>query len=355
MKTSDFKFFSTLFIVVALILSVSVYNYYTSGVSKDSTKKEIIIKSGETYYSIIPMLKKNNLIKSEAFFKLYVKINKHNDLKSGTYFLSEDMSFKKILEVFEKGPISEGFINITFKEGINIRKIANIIEEKTNNTADEVFELLKNKKYIDGLIEKYWFLTSEISNKDIYYPLEGYLFPDTYQFLNKDVTIEKIFEKMLDNTDEKLSIYKDDILKGKTTVHEILTLASIIELEANTYYDRTGVSSVFYNRMNNNIYLGSDVTTYYAFKIDDWSKGLTSKELSTCNSYNTRANCFLGLPVGPISNPSIESIKAALYPDITEYYYFVADCSGKTHFAKTITEHEIIVASLKKQNKWCDN
>lgn len=354
MKFSDVKFFLTLFIVASIILSVSLYNYYTSGVSDDKTKKEIIVEQGETYHSLGQKLKKHNLIRSEFFYKIFMKLNKPKTLKFGTYILSENMSLKEIIDILQRGSNNSNDIVITFREGINIRKIAKIIEENTNNKIQDVFDLLSDETYINGLINKYWFITDEINNKEIYYPLEGYLFPDTYKFLNKDVSVDKIFEKMLDNMDKKLSMFKDEIEKSKYTVHEILTLASIIELEAKAYDDRVGVSSVFYNRLKNNMPLGSDVTTYYAFKIDDWKVGLGNLT-SKCNSYNTRSDCFTGLPVGPISNPGIDSIKAALNPIETDYYYFVADCSGKTYFTKTLNEHEKIIATLKKQNKWCDS
>ena len=129
----------------------------------------------------------------------------------------------------------------------------------------------------------------------------------------------------------------------------------MIELEGSTSSDRKGVAGVFYNRLENNWFLGSDVTTYYAEKIDDWKQGLTNNQLQACNNYNTRGTCFKGLPIGPISNPSLESIEAVINSTDHNYYYFVADCSGKTYFNYNQSGHDITILKLKRENNWCDN
>ena len=161
---------------------------------------------------------------------------------------------------------------------------------------------------------------------------------------------------MLDEMDKKLSKYKDAINKSDLSVHEIITLASVVELEGAKATDRKGVAGVFYNRLASSAYptLGSDATTYYASKIDDWSYSLTYKELNDCkNKYNTRCSSNTGLPIGPICNPGIESIEATINPDKHEYYYFVADCNGKVYLTKNSTEHNNIINKLKKEDNWC--
>ena len=132
-----------------------------------------------------------------------------------------------------------------------------------------------------------------------------------------------------------------------------MTLASIIELEAGNA-DRKDVAGVFYNRLDANWTLGSDVTTYYGSKIDDFSYSLTKNELNDCsNKYNTRCNKNAGLPVGPISNPGKVSIEATINPNSHDYYYFVADCKGKTYLTKNSSEHANIINKLKNENNWC--
>ena len=153
--------------------------------------------------------------------------------------------------------------------------------------------------------------------------------------------------------EEKLKPYKDEITKSKYSIHQILTLASIIELEAGKANDRAGVAGVFYNRLKSGWALGSDVTTYYAVKIDLSDRDLKMSEIRDCNSYNTRASCMAGkLPVGPICNPSKGSLVATIEPKNHKYYYFVADKNGKTYFNKTDAEHTSTVARLKREGLW---
>lgn len=346
-----------LVVFTTVILALGVYyKVNMTGTSNSDTKKIVNIEKG-SIDSIAKTLKDNNLIKNVSIFKVYIKLTNKSNLKAGIYELSENMGVEKIVKILEEGTkYNPNEISITFKEGINIRKIATLISENTNNSYDDVIKKASDETFIDTLINKYWFLTEDIKNKNIYYSLEGYLFPDTYRFNNREVTTEEIFTKMLDEMDKKLSKYKDEINKSDLSVHEIITLASVVELEGAKATDRKGVAGVFYNRLASSAYptLGSDATTYYASKIDDWSYSLTYKELNDCkNKYNTRCSSNTGLPIGPICNPGIESIEATINPDKHEYYYFVADCNGKVYLTKNSTEHNNIINKLKKEDNWC--
>ena len=346
-----------LVVFTTVILALGIYyKVNMTGTSNSDTKKIVNIEEG-TINDIAKTLKDNNLIKNVSIFKVYIKLTNKTSLKAGTYELSENMGVEKIVKILEKGTkYNPNEISITFKEGINIRKIATLISENTNNNYDDVIKKASDETFINTLINKYWFLTEDIKNKNIYYSLEGYLFPDTYRFNNREVTTEEIFTKMLDEMDKKLSKYKDEINKSDLSVHEIITLASVVELEGAKATDRKGVAGVFYNRLASSAYptLGSDATTYYASKIDDWSYSLTYKELNDCkNKYNTRCSSNTGLPIGPICNPGIESIEATINPDKHEYYYFVADCNGKVYLTKNSTEHNNIINKLKKEDNWC--
>ena len=346
-----------LVVFTTVILALGIYyKVNMTGTSNSDTKKIVNIEKG-SIDSIAKTLKDNNLIKNVSIFKVYIKLTNKTSLKAGTYELSENMGVEKIVKILEEGTkYNPNEISITFKEGINIRKIATLISENTNNSYDDVIKKASDETFIDTLINKYWFLTEDIKNKNIYYSLEGYLFPDTDRFNKREVTTEEIFTKMLDEMDKKLSKYKDEINKSDLSVHEIITLASVVELEGAKATDRKGVAGVFYNRLASSAYptLGSDATTYYASKIDDWSYSLTYKELNDCkNKYNTRCSSNTGLPVGPICNPGIESIEATINPDKHEYYYFVADCNGKVYLTKNSTEHNNIINKLKKEDNWC--
>ena len=342
--------------LLVIIFSVGFfYNYQLSPVSRDSEKVIVEIKEG-SIYSIGDTLYENDLIRSTFIFKLYVKLNNVKSLKASTYELNRNMKLKEIIDVLEEGnSYNPDQIVITFKEGLNIRKIANIVAENTNNTYEDFMNLMNNQEYIDTLINKYWFLTDKIKNTKIYYPLEGYLFPNTYAFLNKEVSCEEIIEKMLSEMDKQLFKYKDLIDNSQYSLHELMTLASIVELEGASSDDRASVAGVFYNRIKDGWTLGSDVTTYYFLKIDDFKQSLNgNKDLYTCdNAYNTRCTSFVGLPVGPISNPGNESIEATLDYKKHNYYYFVADCKGKTYLNKDATGHYNTIQKLKNDGNWC--
>ena len=349
-------------IVMGIFSMLSITTFYfinMKKVSNDSTQKEIVIESGINGYvsNIAKKLKKENLIRNITMFKVYARLSGKTNLKAGSYKLSENMGVKKIIDILSEGTKrNPDEITITFKEGNNVRKFALSVSEKTNNSYDDVLNTISDSEYIDSLIEKYWFITTDIKNKDIYYPLEGYLYPDTYAFNNKEVSVKDIITKLLDETNNKLSEYKDDINNSKYSIHEIITLASIIELEGANAKDRKAVAGVFINRLNSNSYptLGSDATTYYASKIDDWSYSLTYKELNDCtNKYNTRCSSNTGLPIGPICNPSIESSEAVINPEEHNYYYFVADCKGNVYLSENETVHYNTINKLKREKNWC--
>ncbi len=343
-------------LLVGIFIVAFIYNYGISPVSKKSEPVTITIPEGSTPYTIGNMLYENKLIKNKVIYKVYVKVNGIKDIKASTYELNRNMNLKEIMDTLKEGnAYNPNEIRITFKEGLNVRKIAKLIDEKTNNSYDDVINLMADKEYIDTLINKYWFLTDSIKNSKIYYPLEGYLFPNTYAFLNKDVTAKEIIETMLDEMDKQLTPYKDKINDSKYNIHELITLASIVELEGASADDRASVAGVFYNRLSDGWVLGSDVTTYYYLKIDDFKQSLNGNpKLYDCDhAYNTRCTSYVGLPIGPISNPGKESIEATINYTKHNYYYFVADCKGKTYLSKTSNEHYNTIQRLKNENNWC--
>ena len=348
-------------IIILLVLLVMIfgvgffYNYQISPVSRESDKVVVEIKEG-SIYSIGDTLYENNLIKSTFIFKVYVKLNGVKSLKASTYELDRNMSLKEIIHELEVGnSYNPDEIKITFKEGLNVRKIAKLVDENTNNSYDDFMNLMNDWEYINKKIDEYWFLTDSIKNSKIYYPLEGYLFPNTYTFLNKDVSVKTIIETMLDEMDKQLTKYKEELQDSEYSIHQLLTLASIVELEGARSDDRASVAGVFYNRIKSGWTLGSDVTTYYYLKIDDFKISLNGNaNLYTCDyAYNTRCSSFTGLPVGPISNPGNDSIKSTIKYRVHNYYYFVADCNGKTYLSKNETEHYNTIEKLKRENNWC--
>ena len=341
-------------LILTILICCLIYNLKIGAVTNKNEEVEFKVENGSTYYTIANNLYDSGLIKSKFFYKIYIKLNKTGSLGAGVYKLNRNMSVKEIIKSLEKGNSRDpDSITLTFKEGKNLRWIAKYIEQNTNNTEEDVFNLLKDKQYLNELINDYWFLTNDILNDNIYYSLEGYLYPNTYDFKNKDVTVKEIFKKLLDQEDIKLKDLKNNIDSNKYTIHQLITLASIIELEAGKSNDKAGIAGVFYNRLNSNMPLGSDVTTYYAAKIDLNERDITVQEVNDINAYNTRSSTMAGkLPIGPICSPTIDSIKAVLNPEKNDYYFFVADKNGNTYFTKTYQEHTAKVAQLKKDGLW---
>lgn len=338
--------------IISIIVVCSLYNINIKAVDKnDSTKIEVVIPSGTNKTGIGKILEEKELIRSSKFFSLYIKLFDVGDLKAGTYYLSKNMDLKEILDKLKEGnSYNPNQISITFKEGINIRKIASIIEENTNNSYDDVMALLKDDKYLDELIETYWFISKDIKNDKLYYSLEGYLFPETYYFSSKDVSVKEVFTKMLNQMDKVLTPYKSSISKSDLSIHEILTLASIVEKEGKQK-DFNDIASTFYNRINKNMALQSCATSYYGMGMDFNEVGIaTSEMLSNKNDYNTYV--LKALPVGPISSPSSSAIESVIVPKKTNNLYFLSDNEGNTYFFETYKEHQQKEAELKRNGKW---
>lgn len=329
--------FVIIFLVVLIILTCGSYKIGTSSVSKDSFEVKITIPKESTYLSISNLLKENNLIRSESFYKIYIKIFKPNNLKAGIYTLNRNMNVKEIVDTLE-GNVKSEEITITIPEGKHIEEIAEIISSKINMSKEDILLYWQNEEVLNSLIDKYWFLTDVIKKEGIRYSLEGYFFPDTYSIL-KESKIEDITYKMLDKMDEVLSKYKEEISNSKFNVHEILTLASIVEHEAILDSDRPMIAGVFINRLDKSMKLQSCATVGYA--INEWKLSYDYKDLQTDSPYNTYF--YEGLPIGPGNMPGELSIGAVLRPTKHDYYYFLANVndkdSKKTYYSKTYSEH----------------
>lgn len=358
MKKKGYIILGIVFLVILIIIISSII-WYNMGlkqpktVASENAQTVVEIKSGTSTTNILSLLKQNNVIRSELVAKIYMTLNEVRNLQAGKYAFTGNETLPEVLEIITSGKVMDETVTITFLEGRNMRYIASTIAEKTNNTTNDVYKLLSDDNYIVSVIDKYWFLTKDIQNTNIYYPLEGYLYPDTYSFENKDVSVKTIFEKMLDQMDKVLTKKRKRIEESNYSVHDILTIASIVELEGNNSENRPKIASVIYNRLASKMSLGSDVTTYYAIRVDMGERDLYAKEINTYNSYNTRGPNMEGkLPVGPIANISEESINAVLNPVNESYLYFVADKNGEIYFSNTYEEHQQTISTLQKKGLW---
>ena len=333
-------------VVIISIIDIAMvvlgfFLYFIGATGKKSEEVTLVIKTGSTSKQIINTMYNSGLIRNKYVGYAYLYLHKYNNLQAGTYNLNKGMNLKTILDNMNRGEgIVKDEIKITFVEGKRLLYFIKQISDSFGYSEEEILNVISNKDFLNKLIEKYWFLTDEILNKSIYYPLEGYLYPETYLF-SKNASIEEIIKKMLDESSNKLLKYKEQIEKSEFSVHEILSMASIIELEAVNDDDRSKVAQVIYKRLKLNMTLGMDVTTYYAVK-KDMKEELWVNDLNVVNPYNTRV--VSGLPVGPICNSSISSIKAVFNPSETDYLYFYADVkTGKVYFAKNESEfYELI-------------
>ena len=342
-----------IFLNIFCILTILFLLYVLGPSSSKSEEVSFVVTEGESLRDIAHNLKDKGLIKSDKFFVGYAVIKDAKGIYAAKYELNKNMKLSEIISILRTGGKNMNEVTIRFNEGLNMTQIAKLISEKTDNNYDDVLKVASDENFVNGLISKYWFLTADVENKQIYYDLEGYLFPDSYNFYRK-VSVEDIFIDMLDNTNKKLEKYHDKIQKSGYSVHQILTMASILELEGLDKNSRKDIAGVFYNRMKKGMNLGSDVTSYYGIQ-KDMTSDITQSELDSINGYNTRLSSMGGkLPVGPICNPSLSSIEAALNPNKHDYLYFVADKNGKVYLTKSYETHNKVIADLKNKGLWLE-
>lgn len=351
------KFKPLFFILMFIILLVIIFGiligswfYLSSPVDRGNKDTiELEVKSGATSTDIANELKNKDLIRSVTLFKIYLKINNVSSLKASNYEFSKSMSLEEIIKVLENGVVNnDNAVKVTFPDGERITKYATIISNNFDYSYDEVINYFKSKEIATQFISKYWFLTDDILNDSIYYPLEGYLAPETYYF-DKDSSIDVIVNRMLSQMDTNLKDYKSKI---QDNPHYYLTMASILQLEGTNTENRKMIAGVFINRLSNGYSLGSDVTTYYALQAD-MKNDLTKDQFAVINPYNTRGGNMIGkMPIGPICNSGESAIEASTMPTENDYYFFVADKHGNIYYTKTNAEHVKKVQEIKDAGDW---
>lgn len=355
MKNKNYKIINIVLFSFAVILFILIglSIYFLSPVGGEGKDIEFIVEEGTSLSEIGSDLKKSGLIKNDKFFLGYAVITNKRNIYAARYILNDNMSLKEIVNVLSNGGINSNEVVLTFKEGINARGIAKEISDNTNISYEDVISKMNDDDYLDLLISKYWFITKDIKNKDIYYSLEGYLFPDTYYVDKKNSSVEDVFKLMLDAMESNLNKYKSSFQKSDYSIHELMTLASITQSEGYNEDDFKNIASVFYNRMEKGMPLGSCVTSYYGVK-KEMTEELLNSDINASNAYNTRGDSPRSFPVGPISMPGFKAIDAALNPKSTNYYYFVSDKNHKLYFTKTLEEHEKMISNLQSEGLWLE-
>lgn len=322
-------------IIVAGILVIVVTGFlfyfrsqiYTSHGSATTDKIFEIVK-GEGNAVIGQNLETAGLISGKWYFYYYIRTHGMlNKFLPGKYMLNGTMTIPEIVVVLTQQ--KNEFIKITFPEGWTMNQMADRLT--ANGFPGKEFLAVAKQPPVE-LVQKFDFLTELPKNQN----LEGFLFPDTY-FFSKEATGNGIAQKMLNNFGEKVTPeLRQEILKQKKNIFQIVTMASIIEGEVRTEADRKIVSGLFWDRIGNNQRLQSCATI--AFVLGEKKKQYSFDDTRTPSPYNTYLNN--GLIPGPISNPGLVSIRAAVYPAVSGYQYFLSDPeTGQTIFSKTIEEH----------------
>ncbi|WP_338470342.1 endolytic transglycosylase MltG [Niallia sp. XMNu-256] len=329
-----------IFIIVAVVV-VGGYFYISSALKPvDSNSKEEIAVSipiGSGVTNISNILEESGIIKDARVFKYYVKFKNESGFMAGDYVLKPSMTLEQIINSLKTGKvIQDAVVKIAIPEGTHLKEIAGIIADNTNYSSEEVMKMLNDHEFIDSLMNQYPdLITKEVYDAKVRYPLEGYLFPATYSFYVENPSIEEIVAVMLDKTQSVIENYQTQIKEKNMTVHELLTMASLIEEEATKQVDRDQISGVFYNRLDLGMPLQTDPTVLYAKGAHQ--ERVYYKDLEVDHPYNTYKNS--GLTPGPIANAGVSSIEAALSPAETNYLYFLAAPDGQVYFSVTLDEH----------------
>lgn len=333
-----------LILIIAIVLVVIITGgslIYLSGLgavdSKDDEPVNVNIPSGSGASAIVEILDENGLVKNKTCAKIHARIGGYDSLQANSYIFSRSMTLPEMFEAINTGDFDYlSKDKLTIREGLTIPQTADAIAEELPFTRDELMAKWADKAFLQQLIDEYWFITDDILNADIKYPLEGYLYPETYFITEEEPTIESVTIMMLDMMDEKLTSIKKEIEDSGFSVHELLTLSSIVEKESsNLKEDMPEVAGVFINRLNQGISLGSDVTVNYIFEKDGVE--LTVSQLDSDNKYNTRK--FTGLPPGPICTVNINAIDSVLNYKETDNMFFYATPEGEIIFSRTVEEH----------------
>lgn len=342
-------------IAIALILIVAIggfftYRYIKSALEPMEAESEktvqIEVPIGSGLDTISQILEDKGLIKNAKIFKYYAKVNNESDFQAGTYDLSKSMTPDELLKSLKTGKVYRTPIfTMTIPEGLTVEQIAERIAAKTTVTEEEFLTYIDADETIVNLQAVYpEIITDEVKNENIRHPLEGYLFPATYSFYEEEPTVQTVVETLIDGTKANVTPYLAALEEKEKSVHWLLTFASLLEREATAQADRQTIASVFNNRLEEGMPLQTDPTVLYS--LGEHKDKVSLKDLEVKNAYNTYQN--KGLPPGPIAAPGAASIEAVIDPSDTKYFYFLADQTGKNHFAKTYDEH------LKLKAKYID-
>ncbi|MEG1849530.1 MAG: endolytic transglycosylase MltG, partial [Oscillospiraceae bacterium] len=300
------------------------------GLGKPDQQVELTVKGGMSTNQIASLLKEQGVIEQPLTFRLYSMLRGKAAMQAGDYVFNSNMSYDQILQALRTGNTIKEEVKVTFYEGMTIVEMAQLLEEKKVCGRDALIDYLQTAAF------GYEFEEMIPQSALRFRRLEGYLFPDTYDFYVGE-NVDSVAKKFLRNFQNRVfpKLY-EEILNEGYTLDQAVTLASVIQKEAGNEEEMARVSAVFHNRMNNPAAglpkLQSDVTIFYVE--EDIKPFLTHANQKMYDAYNTYI-CD-GMPVGPICSPGIAAIRAAIQPEKTEDYFFVTDVNGKYYYSKTL-------------------
>lgn len=346
------KYFMIALFVIVIVGGFFTWNYIKSETQPvDTAQTELVafeIEQGASVKQVSKALEKEGIIRNSKLFNFYLKFKNVSGFKSGLYQVSKSMTLDEIIaELSGAGKDkNQNVTKVLIREGEQLTDIAKEVEKSTKYSAEDFMAKVQDEEFLRNLVQKFpKLLTQSFNGYQVKYVLEGYLYPATYD-MNDSKTLQMLITEMVAKTDEVMSKYYDKILKSDYTLQQIMALASLIEKEGTKLEDRKKISSVFHNRIKENMMLQTDVSVQYA--LGEHKESLSLSDLEVDSPYNLYQN--YGVGPGPYNSPSENSIVAALEPENTEYLYFLADIHTKEiYYAKTYEEH------LALKAKYIDN
>ena len=346
------KYFMIALLVIVLVGGFFTWNYIKGETQPvDTAQTELVsfeIEQGASVKEVSKALEKEGIIRNSKLFNFYLKFKNVSGFKSGLYHVSKSMTLDEIIaELSGQGKDKDqNATKVLIREGEQLTDIAKEVEKSTKYSAEDFMAKVQDEDFLRYLVQKFpKLLTQSYNGYQVKYVLEGYLFPATYD-MNDSKTLQMLITEMVAKTDEVMSKYYDKILASDYTLQEIMAMASLIEKEGTKLEDRKKISSVFHNRIKENMKLQTDVSVQYA--LGEHKEALSLSDLEVDSPYNLYQN--YGVGPGPYNSPSEDAIVAALEPEKTDYLYFLADIKTKEiYYAKTYEEH------LELKAKYIDN
>lgn len=323
-------------LIIIVMSAVIYYKVETGGTFRKNETVTVEIESGSSASTIANALENNGVIGSKYIFRFYI-MDKDYVFQYGNFEFNPHSSYDEIIELLCTQQVVKETATLTIPEGTETKDIVAMLVDIGIGTEEEIVNTINTYPF-----EFDWI--ADLPTENVKYRLEGYLFPDTYEIYTDD-TPEAVIAKLLSNFEGKTANLREEVEMNGGNFHDTVIMASIVEREGKKESELPIVSSVFYNRLAIDMKLESCATVQYIMQ--ERKEVLTYEDTAIDNPYNTYV--YAGLPPSPIANPGLNALRAAVYPDDTEYLYFVARYDGSSYFATTYAEHQANIIKSSKE------